>query len=65
MEGEILDKWHGNESLCTSFPSHFAIVASKEVWVVDVWTCQMEVVVASHFSWLLNDWEVDIWSVSS
>ncbi|RVX10684.1 hypothetical protein CK203_018196 [Vitis vinifera] len=30
------DKWCGDELLCTTFPSLFAIVASKD-WVVDVW----------------------------
>ena len=31
------DKWCGTTPLCESFPFLFALVASKEVWVKDVW----------------------------
>ena len=31
------DRWCGEELLCVIFPSLFALVESKEVWVVDLW----------------------------
>ena len=31
------DKWYGNDVLCNSFPSLYVLVASKEVWVVELW----------------------------
>ena len=31
------DKWCGTTPLCESSPSLFALVASKEAWVSDVW----------------------------
>ena len=31
------DKWCGDSPLCMPFPSLFALVDSKEVWVVDIW----------------------------
>ncbi|RVW85990.1 hypothetical protein CK203_041488 [Vitis vinifera] len=30
------DKWFGTAPLCSSFPSLFALVVSKEAWVEDV-----------------------------
>ena len=30
------DKWCGNEFLCMSFPSLFALTSSKEAWGVDL-----------------------------
>ena len=32
------DKWCGDDPLCTSFPSLFAISSAKEAWVADVWS---------------------------
>ena len=32
------DKWCGDDPLCTSFPSLFAISLDKEAWVADVWS---------------------------
>ena len=32
-----LDSWCGDEALCNSFPSLFALVVSKEEWVAEVW----------------------------
>ena len=49
------DKWCGDELLCTTFPSLFAIVASKD-WAVDVWnTVDEECCWAPRFARLLND----------
>ena len=31
------DRWYGDDPLCTSFPSLFAISSSKEAWVEDIW----------------------------
>ena len=31
------DKWCGDTPLCDSFPSLFALAASKKAWVKDVW----------------------------
>ena len=36
------DKWCGNNSLCTSFPSLFAIASSKVAWVEDIWNHSTE-----------------------
>ena len=33
------DKWCGNNTLCDSFPSLYALANSKEVWVAAVGTC--------------------------
>ena len=53
------DKWRGNEPLCTSFPSLFAIALFKEAWVEDVWNHLAKWGVwAALFSRWLNDWEV-------
>ena len=30
------DKWCGDKSLCVSFPSWYALVLPKEVWMVDL-----------------------------
>ena len=29
------DKWRGNNALCDSFPSLYALVDSKETWVAE------------------------------
>ena len=31
------DKWYGNDVLYDSFPSMYALVASKEAWLVELW----------------------------
>ncbi|CBI24109.3 hypothetical protein VitviT2T_017099 [Vitis vinifera] len=31
------DRWWGDEPLCMSFPSLFALASSKEAWVADLW----------------------------
>ncbi|KAL6330269.1 hypothetical protein AAG906_040193 [Vitis piasezkii] len=31
------DRWCGDEPLCVSFPSLFALASLKEVWVADLW----------------------------
>ena len=52
------DKWCGDDPLCTSFPSLFAISLDKEAWVVDVWSHSGGGVWAPRFSRQINDWEV-------
>ena len=42
-----LDSWCGDEALCNSFPSLFALAVSKEEWVAEVWDPSV-----------FNDWEV-------
>lgn len=37
-----LDSWCGDEALCNSFLSLFALVVSKEEWVVEVWDPSVE-----------------------
>ena len=31
------DRWCGDDALSVSFPSLYAMAASKEAWVVEVW----------------------------
>lgn len=52
------DKWCGDNPLCTSFPSLFAILLAKEAWVEDVWNHSREGVQDPRFSRQLNDQEV-------
>ncbi|RVW20626.1 Transposon TX1 uncharacterized 149 kDa protein [Vitis vinifera] len=52
------DKWCGDDQLCTSFPSLFAISLDKEAWVADVWSHYGGEVWAPRFSRRINDWEV-------
>ena len=52
------DKWCGDNPLCTSFSSLFAIPLAKEAWVEDVWSHSGGGVWAPRFSRRLNDWEV-------
>ena len=55
------DKWCGDEPLCESFPSLFAISLAKDVWVSDVWSpdgvgdCWTPL-----FSRAFNDWEIEM-----
>ena len=32
-----IDKWGGDEPLCVSFPSLYALAVAKEAWVADLW----------------------------
>ena len=32
-----IDRWYVEEPLCNPFPSLYALVLSREVWVVDLW----------------------------
>ncbi|RVW63585.1 hypothetical protein CK203_057416 [Vitis vinifera] len=55
------DKWCGDEALCDSFPSLYALVVSKEKWVAEVWDPSIEGGCWSlHFSRPFNNWEVDL-----
>ena len=36
------DEWCGNNALCDSFPSLYALVASKEAWLVELWDSSRE-----------------------
>ena len=55
------DRWCGDDALSLSSPSLFALVASKEAWVVEVWDASGE-----EGSWNpclsrpFNDWEMEI-----
>ena len=54
------DKWCGNFAFCDSFPSLYALVASKEAWLVDLWDSSGEEGGWSpRFSRPFNDWEVE------
>ena len=55
------DKWCGEEPLCMSFPSLYALALSKEAWVADFWddTRGMRHWTL-HFTRHFNDWELDI-----
>ena len=53
------DSWCGDETLCYTFPSLFALAVSKEEWVVEVWDPSVEEGSWSpRFSRAFNDWEV-------
>ena len=57
------DKWCGDSPLCMPFPSLFALVDSKEVWVVDIWDSSTQRGRGGWnpcFSRPFNDWEVDM-----
>ena len=55
------DKWCGDEPLCESFPSLFAISLAKDVWVSEVWNPDG---VGDGWTFLfsraLNDWEIEM-----
>ncbi|RVW94842.1 putative ribonuclease H protein [Vitis vinifera] len=54
------DIWCGDEPLCVSFPSLFALAVSKDAWVKDVWRCNEGVGSWSPlFSRPFNDWELE------
>ena len=51
----------GNDALCDSFPSLYALAASKEVWVAKVWDSMGEEGGWNpRFSKPFNDWEVEV-----
>ena len=47
----LKDRWCGDNLLCVLYPSLFALLISKDAWVVNVWN--------SCFFRSFNDWEVD------
>ncbi|RVW27574.1 hypothetical protein CK203_097512 [Vitis vinifera] len=54
------DKWCEDELLSVSFPSLFALAASKEVWVANMWNSIVEGDGwASCLSRPFHDWEVE------
>ena len=55
------DRWCGDKALSLSFPSLYALVTSKEAWVVEVWDATGEDGGSNpHFSRRLNDWEMEM-----
>ncbi|RVX07796.1 putative ribonuclease H protein [Vitis vinifera] len=55
-----VDIWCGDEPLCVSFPSLFALAVSKDAWVKDVWRCNEGGGSWSPlFSRPFNDWELE------
>ena len=56
-----MDKWHGEEPLCESFPSLFSISLSKDAWVSDVWNPDGDGDGWTPiFSRVFNDWEIEL-----
>ena len=54
------DIWCGDEPLCVSFPSLYALAVFKDAWVKDVWRCNEGGGSWSPlFSRPFNDWELD------
>ena len=57
----VKDKWCGNNTLCDSFPSLYALADSKDVWVADCWDSLGEEGGWNPlFSRPFNDWEVEV-----
>ena len=55
------DRWCGDEALSHSFPSLYALVTSKEAWVVEVWDATGEDGGWNpRFSRRFNDWEMEM-----
>ena len=55
------DRWCGDEALSLSFPSLYALVTSKEAWVVEVWDATGEDGGSNpRFSRPFNDWEMEM-----
>ena len=55
------DIWCGNNSICETYPSLFALVVSKDAWVADCWDSLGEVGSwIPRFSRPFNDWEVEV-----
>ncbi|RVX21330.1 hypothetical protein CK203_002101 [Vitis vinifera] len=61
LKGEIWkDIWCGNNSICETYPSLFALAVSKDAWVADYWDSLGEVGGwIPRFSRPFNDWEVE------
>ena len=54
------DKWCGNNTLCDSFPSLYALADSKDAWVTDCWdSLGEEGGWNPYFCRSFNDWEVE------
>ena len=52
--------WCGDEPLCFTFSSLFALAMSNEAWVADVWNSSIEWGgLTSCFSRPFNDWKVE------
>ena len=55
------DKWYGDEPLCESFLSLFAISLEKDAWVSDVWSPGgVGDGWTPIFSRAFNDWEIEM-----
>ncbi|RVW63723.1 putative ribonuclease H protein [Vitis vinifera] len=55
------DKWCGDEPLCESFPSLFAISLDKDAWILDVWSPDdVGDGWTPIFSRAFNDWEIEM-----
>ena len=55
------DRWCGDEPLCVSFPSLFALARSKKAWVADLWVhSSIGGEWNPSFSRPLNDWEFEM-----
>ncbi|KAL6314646.1 hypothetical protein AAG906_026990 [Vitis piasezkii] len=54
------DNWCGNNTLCDSFPSLYALADSKDAWVTDCWdSLGEEGGWNPYFCRSFNDWEVE------
>ena len=54
------DRWCGASPFSVAFPSLFALVASKDAWMKDVWSfTKGRGSWSPLFSRSLNDWEMD------
>ena len=38
----LKDRWCGDDLLCVLYPSLFALLISKDAWVVNVWNSSVE-----------------------
>ena len=55
------DKWCGSDALCNSFPSLYALAASKEAWVAEIWDSTSEEGDWNPWSSKpFNDWQVEM-----
>ena len=56
----LKDRWCGDSPFCVTFPTLFALAASKDAWVKDVWSfIEGGGSWSPHFARPLNDWEMD------
>ena len=54
------DRWCGYSPFCVAFPTLFALAASKDTWVKDVWSfTEGGGSWSPHFSRRFNDWEME------